>query len=90
MLTRAHMQMEHLACYLPGNLALGVAEGAVGGEKALQYAAVAEELTRTCQRMYEIMPTGGLHTTVFACPVVRHSSTHSLPGRDSLLQCPCL
>lgn len=27
--------MEHLACYLPGTLALGVAEGAVGGEKAL-------------------------------------------------------
>ena len=53
------MQMEHLACYLPGNLALGVAEGAVGGEKAVQYASVAEELTHTCMRMYTLMPTGG-------------------------------
>ena len=77
--------MEHLACYLAGNLALGVAEGAVGGEKALQYAAVAEELTHTCQRMYEIMPTGGLDTIVFACPVVRYIWTHCLPGSDSLL-----
>lgn len=54
------MQMEELACYLPGNLALGVAEGAVGGEKAVQYASIAEELTRTCKRMYELMPTGKL------------------------------
>lgn len=52
------MQMEHLACYLPGNLALGVAEGAVGGEKAVQYALVAEQLTRTCKRMYEVTSTG--------------------------------
>ncbi|CAK0786405.1 hypothetical protein CVIRNUC_009618 [Coccomyxa viridis] len=51
-------KMEHLACYLPGNLALGVAEGAVGGEKAVQYAAVAEELAHTCMRMYKLMPTG--------------------------------
>ena len=51
--------MEHLACYLPGNLALGVAEGEVGGEKAVQYAAVAEELAHTCMRMYTLMPTGG-------------------------------
>ena len=53
------VQMEHLACYLPGNLALGVAEGAVGGEKAVQYAAVAEELAHTCMRVYTLMPTGG-------------------------------
>jgi len=52
------MQMEELACYLPGNLALGVAEGAVGEEKAVQYASIAEELTHACKRMYELMPTG--------------------------------
>lgn len=52
------MQMEELACYLPGNLALGVAEGAVAGEKAVQYAAIAEELTHTCKRMYSLMPAG--------------------------------
>ena len=54
------MQMEELACYLPGNLALGVAEGAVAGEKAVQYAAIAEELTHTCRRMYTLMPAGEL------------------------------
>ena len=50
--------MEELACYLPGNLALGVAEGAVVGAKALQYAAIAEELTLTCRRLYSLMPAG--------------------------------
>ena len=29
--------MEELACYLPGNLALGLAEGAVAGEKAVRH-----------------------------------------------------
>jgi hypothetical protein len=77
--------MEHLACYLPGNLALGVAEGAVGGEKALQYAGVAEELTHTCQRMYEIMPTGRQYTFSDACSIV-HLLTYRLPGCDSLVQ----
>ncbi|CAL5226192.1 g9026 [Coccomyxa viridis] len=51
-------QMEELACYLPGNLALGVAEGAVMGEKAVQYATIAEELTHTCKRMYSLLPVG--------------------------------
>ena len=55
------MQMEELACYLPGNLALGVAEGAVVGEKAVQYAAIAEELTHTCKRMYSLLPVGRPH-----------------------------
>ncbi|CAL8463954.1 g3489 [Coccomyxa elongata] len=51
-------KMEHLACYLPGNLALGVGEGAVRGAKAQHYAAVAANLTYTCWQMYERMPTG--------------------------------
>jgi mannosyl-oligosaccharide alpha-1,2-mannosidase len=51
-------EMEHLSCYLPGNLALGVAEGAVRGKKAEMYAAVAANLTYTCWQMYARMPTG--------------------------------
>lgn len=54
-------QMDHLSCYLPGNLALGVAEGAVRGKKAQLYAAVAANLTYTCWQMYERMPSGGAH-----------------------------
>ena len=50
--------MEHLACYLPGNLALGVAEGAVSGDKAAQYLAAARSLTATCWRMYSQQQTG--------------------------------
>ncbi len=61
------MQMEELACYLPGNLALGVAEGAVVGEKAVQYATIAEELTHTCRRMYSLLPAGRLCSS-FALP----------------------
>ena len=53
-----HLQMEHLACYLPGNLALGVGEGAVRGAKAHLYASVAANLTYTCWQMYERMHTG--------------------------------
>ena len=62
------MQMEELACYLPGNLALGVAEGAVVGEKAVQYATIAEELTHTCRRMYSLLPAGRLCSS-FAQPL---------------------
>ena len=51
-------QMDHLACYLPANLALGVAEGAVHGEKAALYAQLAANLTHTCYQMYAKMPTG--------------------------------
>lgn len=52
-------RMEHLACYCPGNLALGVHAGAVAGDRAARYLAAAEELTRTCWQMYAQMPSGG-------------------------------
>ena len=54
----AVLQMDHLACFLPANLALGVAEGAVRGAKAALYAEVAANLTYTCWQMYARMPTG--------------------------------
>lgn len=50
--------MEHLTCFIAGNLALGVANGAVEGVKAAQYLGVAKNLTRTCFEMYSKMPTG--------------------------------
>ena len=51
-------KMEHLSCYLPGNIALGVAEGAVSGAKAQHYLEVAANLTFTCWQMYERSATG--------------------------------
>ncbi len=51
-------KFDHLACYFPGNIALGVQQGAVGPDKAPYYMAVAANLTRTCWRMYDDMPTG--------------------------------
>lgn len=51
-------KMEHLSCYLPGNIALGVAEGAVTGTKAQHYLEVAANLTYTCWQMYEKTASG--------------------------------
>jgi len=50
--------MEHLTCFVAGNLALGVANGAVDGAKGVQYLGVAKNLTKTCFEMYNKMPTG--------------------------------
>lgn len=51
-------KMQHLACFLPGSLGLGVVEGAVKGPKADAYLALARNLTLTCWQMYERQPTG--------------------------------
>jgi hypothetical protein len=45
---------EHLACFLPGTLALGFLHG-LGGQKHLR---LAEALAGTCYEMYRRMPTG--------------------------------
>ena len=50
--------MEHLTCFIAGNLALGVESGAVDGEKASLYLEHAKNITRTCYEMYRRMPTG--------------------------------
>lgn len=50
--------MEHLACFVPGNLALGVESGAVSGAKAEEYLALAAELSVACFQMYSQQPTG--------------------------------
>lgn len=51
-------RMEHLACYFPGNMALGAASGAVRGAKAAHYLDVAANLTYTCWQMYERTASG--------------------------------
>ena len=50
--------MDHLACFVPGMLALGAHAGAVEGEKANKYMQLARELTDTCWHMYSSQPTG--------------------------------
>lgn len=46
-------RMEHLSCYLGGALALASRNGF-----PVEYMTLAERLTDTCWRMYELMPTG--------------------------------
>lgn len=62
--------MDHLACFLPGVLALGVAHGAVSGPKALRYQKLAADLTETCYQMYARQPKGTLpcHYTLVCAP----------------------
>ena len=50
--------MEHLGCFIPAMLALGVQQGAVSGDKAKRYMTLAEELTYTCWKMYSMTHTG--------------------------------
>ena len=52
--------MDHLACFVPGMLALGVSHSAVTGPKAEQYQAIAANMTYTCYQMYKQQPTGEL------------------------------
>ncbi|KAK9909409.1 hypothetical protein WJX75_001817 [Coccomyxa subellipsoidea] len=51
-------RLEHLTCFVAGNLALGVHTGAVNGTRADKYMALARNLTNTCYEMYRRMPTG--------------------------------
>uniref|UniRef100_A0A061RG39 alpha-1,2-Mannosidase n=1 Tax=Tetraselmis sp. GSL018 TaxID=582737 RepID=A0A061RG39_9CHLO len=51
-------KMDHLACFVPGMLALGVHHKAVQGAKAERYLEVAKGLTETCYQMYRRMPSG--------------------------------
>lgn len=51
--------MDHLACFVPGMLALGVESGAVvDAPRRVQYVDVAANLTHTCWQMYNRQPTG--------------------------------
>lgn len=55
--------MEHLACFVPGNLALGVEAGAVSGAKAAAYLELASDLAGACFEMYAQQPSGA-HLTL--------------------------
>ena len=52
--------MEHLACFAPGMLALGVARGAaqLSRDEAANHTRLATELAETCWRLYADAPTG--------------------------------
>ncbi len=61
--------MDHLACFVPGMLALGSAHGAVTGARAQQYMDLAENMTATCYQMYARQPTGAPHGTTSPRPL---------------------
>uniref|UniRef100_A0A7S0RWM0 alpha-1,2-Mannosidase n=1 Tax=Pyramimonas obovata TaxID=1411642 RepID=A0A7S0RWM0_9CHLO len=46
-------KMDHLACFVPGMLALGA-----NGDNAEQYVSLAQDLTHTCVQMYKRQPSG--------------------------------
>lgn len=51
-------KMDHLACFVPGMLALGAMTHAVQGAKAQRYLDVAGNLSHTCWQMYRSTPSG--------------------------------
>lgn len=51
-------EMEHLSCFLPGNLALGVQLGKLDSNRSAQYMEAAEGLAKTCYLMYNCTATG--------------------------------
>lgn len=53
-------KMEHLTCFVPGMLALGVTQGAVAGNatKAARYLSVAADVAETCWHMYDRQVSG--------------------------------
>ena len=53
-----YAKMDHLVCFVPAMLALGVHAHAVADQKAAKYLDLAEELGRTCWQMYAQMPSG--------------------------------
>ena len=56
-------KMDHLACFVPGMLALGVHHGAVkDAAKAKAYRKLAVDLTETCYQMYARQPTAAIAT----------------------------
>ena len=67
--------MDHLACFVPGMLALGVVHGAVTGAKADKYKKLAADMTETCYQMYARQPTGTPSLYALCCPVVNMSSS---------------
>lgn len=63
-------KMDHLVCYLPGTLALGVHNGLPS-----KYMSMAKSLMYTCYQMYKQMPTG-------LSPEIVHFNTTKSADRD--------
>ena len=76
-------KMDHLACFIPAMLALGVHAGAVAGDKAVEFLEVAEELGETCWQMYAQMPTGAAPAANLFCwelnMAAGEGARHNLP-----------
>ena len=80
--------MEHLACFFPGNLALGVMSGAVSGgtrsssaadnEREERYLAAADALAETCALAGEGTATGLAPEVVLFLPEARPGHPFSL------------
>jgi mannosyl-oligosaccharide alpha-1,2-mannosidase len=51
-------KQDHLCCFAPGMLALGVLHGAVTGAKATRHMKLADELLYTCVQTYKRTATG--------------------------------
>jgi mannosyl-oligosaccharide alpha-1,2-mannosidase len=51
--------LEHLRCFYPGSLALGVMSGAVAGHKAERYLQFAANMTHACFQLYNATASGG-------------------------------
>jgi len=55
---RKEAKMDHLACFVPGMLALGARSGIVADDVAEQHMQLAKEMMRTCYWMYERQVSG--------------------------------
>lgn len=51
--------LEHLRCFFPGSVALGVMSGAVQGPKAQLYLEFAANMTLACYQLYNSSASGG-------------------------------
>ncbi|XP_068609158.1 endoplasmic reticulum mannosyl-oligosaccharide 1,2-alpha-mannosidase-like [Brachionichthys hirsutus] len=71
---RFNPKMDHLVCFLPGTLALGVHNGLPGDHMDL-----AEKLMETCHQMYRQMETG-------LSPEIAHFNLQSSDGRDVVVK----
>ena len=53
-------KMDHLVCFVPGMLALGVKHGVVEGERATRHMDAARALMSTCYNMYHLQQPSGI------------------------------
>ena len=81
-------QMEHLSCFFPGSIALGIMEGAVAGAKAEQYLDIAEKLTYSCWQMYQRTKTGQPPGPAYVSPSEHRSDDSDQEEEDCIKDSP--